>query len=99
MTDTKGAKQVREPVQVYLDRSDVELLADLVRTTGLTKAELLRRGLRRLSGDALGGRAPGWSFDRLVGALDETTPTPDLSARHDVYLYGRPRSRGKPRPG
>ncbi len=97
MTDTKGAKYVREPVQVYLDRPDVDLLDDLVRTTGLTKAELLRRGIRRLSAEVLGEKRPGWSLDHLVGSLDETPATPDLSVRHDEYLYGEAK-RGKSGP-
>ncbi len=34
-------------------------------------------------------RAPGWSFDRLVGALGDDASLPsDLAARHDEYLYG-----------
>lgn len=95
MTDTRGHKQVREPVQVYLDPPDVSLLDELMAATGLPKAELLRRGLRRLSEDALGGRAPGSSFERLIGAVGDDAP-PDLAARHDEYLYGEPK-RGKPR--
>ena len=82
MTDTRGHKQVREPVQVYLDPPDVSLLDDLMAATGLPKAELLRRGLRRLSADGLGGRAPGSSFERLIGAVGDDAP-PDLAARHD----------------
>lgn len=41
----KGRK-VREPVQVYLAADDSALLASLAGDFGLSKAEVLRRGLR-----------------------------------------------------
>ncbi|MGH7525535.1 MAG: ribbon-helix-helix domain-containing protein [Gemmatimonadales bacterium] len=87
----RPSQKLREPVQVYLDRSDRALLEALSRRTGLPRAELLRRGIRRLADAELADRAPGWSFDRLVGALgsDAAIP-PDLAARHDDYLYGPP---------
>jgi transposase-like protein len=82
-------RRVREPVQVYLDPSDRDLLEELARRTGLARAELLRRGLRQLGERLLGDRAPGWSLDALTGALGEAPDLPtDLAARHDEYLYG-----------
>jgi hypothetical protein len=78
--------RVREPVQVYLDGRDRDLLEDLARNTGLSRAELLRRGLRKLAGDTLAGRAPGWSLDILTGAIPDGPP--ELSARVDDELYG-----------
>jgi hypothetical protein len=99
--------RVREPVQVYLDGPDRRLLEELARRTGLPRAELLRRGLRRLAQGTLEERPPGWSLDVLIGAMgdDPAVPT-DLSLRHDEYLYGggyerRTRARGHrgaPRP-
>lgn len=95
---------VREPVQVYLDGPDLTLLGTLAQSTGLSKAELLRRGLRRLASETLAERQPGWSLDLLIGSLDggEALP-PDLSERHDDHLNRfleerhtplRPKSRG-----
>jgi hypothetical protein len=95
------ARRVREPVQVYLDPSDRDLLEELTRRTGLARAELLRRGLRQLGDRLLGDRAPGWSLDALTGALGEASDLPaDLAARHDEYLYGtgpkpKPRKRAR----
>jgi hypothetical protein len=84
----KRSSRVREPVQVYLDRADRELLEELARKSGLPRAELLRRGLRRLADEVLAERAPGWSFGHLVGALGDDPSVPrDLAARHDEYLY------------
>ena len=41
-----SASAVREPVQVYLAPDDRDLLNRLVDETGLSKAEILRRGVR-----------------------------------------------------
>jgi hypothetical protein len=38
--------RVREPVQVYLEADDSSLLARLAASTGLSKAEVMRRGMR-----------------------------------------------------
>ena len=97
MSDPKNTPRVREPVQVYLDGPDLYLLDDLVVSTGLTKAELLRRGLRRLSNDGLADQVAGWSLDRLIGAADGPPAPPYLAANHDEYLYGKA-SRGRSRP-
>ena len=99
VTRVKKAGQVREPVQVYLDAPDLDLLSRLGIQTGLAKAELLRRGLRRLAADELAVKKPGWSFDVLIGALGKGEP-PDLAEHHDDYLYGPParvRKRGRSR--
>ncbi len=77
-------KRVREPVQVYLDSADGDLLRALAEKTGLSKAELLRRGLRQLAAGELTEKAPGWSLQALPGLIDGG-PT-DLAARHDDYL-------------
>jgi hypothetical protein len=97
MAGRKKADRVREPVQVYLDGPDLDLLERLGAQTGDTKAELLRRGLRALAVRVLTDKPPGWSFELLVGAMgdDPSIPT-DLSERHDEYLYA-PAARGKAR--
>jgi hypothetical protein len=91
----KTAKRVREPVQVYMEPDDKALLDQLAEETSLSRAELLRRGLRRLAADLRGARAPGGSMDLLIGALgtDADIP-PDLSMRHDDYLYPAPHADG-----
>lgn len=38
--------RVREPVQVYLEADDSSLLARLAAMSGLSKAEVMRRGMR-----------------------------------------------------
>ena len=78
------SKRVREPVQVYLDSADRDLLRALAEKTGLSKAELMRRGLRQFAAGELSEKAPGWSLNALPGLI-AGGPT-DLSARHDDYL-------------
>jgi hypothetical protein len=91
----KTPKRVREPVQVYMEPDDKALLDQLAEETSLSRAELLRRGLRRIAADLRGARAPGGSMDLLIGALgtDADIP-PDLSTRHDDYLYPAPHADG-----
>ena len=43
---SNSPRRVREPVQVYLAADDRDLLNRLVAETGLSKAEILRRGVR-----------------------------------------------------
>jgi hypothetical protein len=78
-------------VQVYLDRPDRELLEQVVAKAGLSKAEVLRRGLRRMAEHVLTERPPGSSLEALLGALGDDPSIPeDLAARHDDYVYGAP---------
>jgi hypothetical protein len=95
-----GLRPEGRPVQVYLDASDRALLAEVARRTGLSKAEILRRGLRSVAEHLLAERAPGWSMDRLIGALGDDRALPrDLASRHDESLYGAPRRGHRGHPG
>jgi len=81
--------RVREPVQVYLDRGDRDLLEEAARRSGLPRAEILRRGLRAIAHQMLAEQTPGSSFEYLIGILGDDPSIPrDLAARHDEYLYG-----------
>lgn len=85
-----ATKTVREPVQVYLDERDRALLEALSERSSLSRAELLRLGLRRLSDEMLSDRKLGASLDSLIGVLDGARNVPrDLAAKHDDYLYGK----------
>ncbi len=87
MSRSRSSRRVREPVQAYLDEVDRALLEQVADRTGLSRAEILRRGLRAFAQQALTERPPGWSFESLIGVLgdDPSIPT-DLSERHDEYL-------------
>jgi hypothetical protein len=58
---TRPPASVREPVQVYLAPDDRDLLNRLSTETGLTKAEILRRGVRSFAREQ-GGASPMLCF-------------------------------------
>lgn len=94
----KKRTRVRDPVQVYLDPEDRSLLEEVAKDAGLSRAEVLRRGLRRVARDLLQDTSPGSSFESLVGALGDDPSLPsDLAERHDDYLHGTPTD-DEPRP-
>lgn len=79
---SKGA--VREPIQVYLTKTERAQLDRLAGELGISRAEALRRGLRALAD------RQGTSFydalERLIGSIDGSTIPTDLAERHDEYL-------------
>jgi hypothetical protein len=82
------APRVREQAVVYLEAMDRELLERMAKETGLSRAELFRRGLRRLADDVLAERKPGSSLEYLIETAGEGEYPADVSERHDEYLYG-----------
>ena len=92
MTKPKPPKAVREPAQVYLASDDSELLARLALDTGLSKAEVMRQGIRSFSREQARANSP--MLDFLDAA--QTAAWPDLvAAHHDDVLaeMHRPPSR------
>ena len=92
MTKRKLPRAVREPVQVYLDPDDRKLLDALARSTGLSRAEILRRGIRSLAAEARGAGSPMLAF------MEETAGgewSEGIAERHDEALartYRPPRA-------
>ncbi len=87
----KKADRVKEPMQVYLAESDRSLLDELALTRSVSRAEVLRQGIRRLAMDRVAESTPGRSLDALIGAFGDAADIPaDLSVRHDEYLYPAP---------
>jgi hypothetical protein len=93
--------KVREPVQVYLTAQDRTLLKEVATAAGVSAAEVLRRGLRRMAGEILSDRNPAMQLLEEMNAAKWPADTPtDAGANHDKYLaeaYGRPKQkrRGK----
>lgn len=81
-TRKKKRSAVREPLQVYLDADERTLLDRLARETGLSRAEILRRGLRNF-GIEHAGTSPMLEF--LEFMRDAQLPS-DMAERHDEYL-------------
>ncbi len=79
---TKKPRRVREPLQVYLDPDERGLLDRLARETGLSRAEILRRGLKSFAAER-GGKSPMLEFMDSMKGVDYP---PDMGVRHDDYL-------------
>ena len=80
-------KVVKEPVQVYLDRGDRAILDRVSAEAGLSRAEVLRRGLRSFAAQEQGGEGPMMRFMRKMAASEWPADTPsDLGLNHDKYL-------------
>ena len=79
----KSPRRVREPIQVYLDVDERALLDRVAAETGLSRAEILRRGLRQFAAEHPGVRSPMLEFMESLRDVDFPA---DLSERHDDYL-------------
>ncbi len=79
---TAKRRSVREPLQVYLDRDERGLLDRLARETGLSRAEILRRGLKSFAAERA-GPSPMLEF---MESMKGVQFPPDMAARHDDYL-------------
>ena len=84
---------VREPVQVYLAGDDRDLLGRLSEETGLSKAEILRRGVRSFAREQ-GGPSPMLRF--VAESTSDGWPS-GAAENHDEVLadeYRAPRGEG-----
>jgi hypothetical protein len=81
----KRPRAVREPIQVYLDTDERAMLDRVAGETGLSRAEVLRRGLRSYAMEQGAGRSPMLEFMDWMKAQDFDLPA-DLAERHDHYL-------------
>jgi len=76
---------VRDPVQVYLAPDDRQLLDSLAKTTGLSRAEVLRRGIRSFAAVARGGGAKSPMLAFLEETAGEEWPE-GIAEGHDEVL-------------
>ncbi len=74
---------VREPAQVYLAPDDSALLARLAVSSSLSKAEVLRRGIRSFAREQMGTTSPMLAFLAETGT--NSAPT-NAAVRHDELL-------------
>ena len=95
----KPPKEVREPVQVYLDSDDQTRLVRLTSQLDTTKSDVLRRGLealeRQLSDPA---QHPALRALSLGDGVTTTASSFDVAREHDRYLaYSEAASWQRPR--
>jgi hypothetical protein len=97
MTADDNKTKAREPVQVYLTSSDRKLLREVSAAAGLSGAEVLRRGLRRMAGEILAERSPAMQLLEEMNAAEWPANMPtDVAVNHDRYLaeaYVAPRGK------
>lgn len=94
----KPLSAVREPVQVYLARPDRKLLDRVAEKSGLSRAEVLRRGLRRLAAELLADEDPMSAFMREMAEAPWPGRAPtDIARRHHEVLAESYLDRHKPR--
>ena len=87
MTHDSNKTKVREPVQVYLTVQDRKLLKEVAVASGVSGAEVLRRGLRRMAGEILSDRNPAMQLLEEMNAAEwPADMPPDVGARHERYL-------------
>ena len=86
MTPKKAGSVVREPVQVYMDATDRALLEQAAIVSGLPRAEVLRRGLRRYAAELLADTSPALAFLESAASVTPSDAAPDVADRHDEYL-------------
>ena len=86
MTKRQPPAVVREPVQVYLDVPDRAMLERAALASGMPRAEVLRRGLRRFAAELLADESPALAF--LEGTANASLPNAptDVAVKHDDYL-------------
>ena len=83
MNAKKATPRVREPIQVYIPAGERRLLDRLATESGLSRAEVLRRGLRSFAKEQSAGDSPMLRF--LESMRGEDWPA-DIAREHDRYL-------------
>ena len=86
MAQRHPPKAVRDPVQVYLEAPDRALLERSAVATGLSRAEVLRRGLHRFAAELLADESPALAFLESAGTSTPASAASDVATRHDEYL-------------
>ena len=86
MAQRRHPAEGREPVQVYLNVPDRAILERAALATGLPRAEVLRRGLRRFAAELLADESPALAFLESAASASPASAPSDVAARHDEYL-------------
>lgn len=83
MTDRSKPRTVREPIQVYMAADERRLLDQMAAQTGLSRAEILRQGLRSFAAEKTGSDGPVQAFMR---SMREKPLPADIAEAHDDHL-------------
>ena len=80
----RRAGEVREPLQVYLTADERALLDRVAESHGISRAEVLRRGIRAFALEE--GDGTGSPVFTLLSSLAGDDWPDDVAAHHDEYL-------------
>ncbi len=79
----KRPPRAREPLQIYITSDERRLLDRMAQETGLSRAEVLRRGLRSFAREQPTVSSPMLEFMRDMRGSDWPA---DIGRNHDKYL-------------
>jgi len=88
---SKRINAVREPIQVYLTTEERIELDRLAREEGISRAEVLRRGIRSYALESAAGDSP---MLNLITELKGRDWPADVAVDHDDFLAEAYRERG-----
>jgi hypothetical protein len=83
MNEQSKPRAVREPLQIYMASDERRLLDQLSKETGLSRAEILRQGLRQFAVQRAGNGGP---METLMRSLREKPLASDVAPSHDDHL-------------
>lgn len=83
MSNSPKSRSVREPLQIYMASDERRLLDQLSEETGLSRAEILRQGLRQFAMQRAGTGGP---MQTLMRSLREKPLASDIALSHDDHL-------------
>ena len=87
---SKPASSLREPLQIYMAPDERRFLDSLAEETGLSRAEILRRGMRSFAAERAGDDGPMQAFMRSIRSARWPT---DIATSHDEHLAREYRDR------
>lgn len=83
MSANGKSRSVREPLQIYMAPDERRLLDTMAEQTGLSRAEVLRQGLRKFAAEHTGSGGPVQTF--MLAMREEPLPS-DIAQTHDDHL-------------
>lgn len=83
MKHKRSDAEVREPIQIYMAPDERRFLDTLASETGLSRAEVLRRGMRSFAAEQAGDDGPMQTF---MKSMREHHWPADIATSHDEHL-------------
>jgi hypothetical protein len=83
MKKKRSEAEVREPIQIYMAPGERRFLDALAAETGLSRAEVLRRGMRSFAAEQAGDGGPMQTF---MKSMRERRWPHDIATAHDDHL-------------